>query len=147
MISGVFKVAVLSGTITSSPVLSMKDFFGKAAISQDPKEHINPFTESEVDIFLDKTHKLYPELFAFYATALGSGLRLGELLALGPEHVDLKNGVIKVARAVKHGTANTLGPPKSKASYRDVEIGTELVATLSGSPSGHKKTSPQERQT
>lgn len=68
--------------------------------------------------------------------ALGTGLRLGELLALvwGPEGLDLDEGVVCVRRSLdRHRGDNgtyPIVPPKSRASRRDVPVPPEDVARL-----------------
>lgn len=60
------------------------------------------------------------------------GLRLGEMLALTRERVDLVHGRIKVVeqyQQLKNGT-NVLGPPKSDAGVRSVAIPEMLKAEL-----------------
>jgi integrase len=60
-----------------------------------------------------------------WAAAMYSGLRLGELLALTWDDVDLATGVIYVRRSWDYRT-RTEGPPKSAAGVRRVP----LVAVL-----------------
>jgi integrase len=70
------------------------------------------------------------------ALAFGSGLRLGELLALeyGPEGLDLDAAIVHVSRSLDRvraadGTYPTLAP-KSRASRRQVPLAAEDVARL-----------------
>jgi integrase len=70
------------------------------------------------------------------ALAFGSGLRLGELLALrwGPEGLDLDAGVVRVRRSLdrvrdEQGLYAELAP-KSRASRRDVPLALEDVQRL-----------------
>jgi integrase len=61
-----------------------------------------------------------------------AGLRLGEMLALTRERVDLENSRVKVVeqyQQLKDGT-NVLGPPKSAAGVRTVAIPAVLVPEL-----------------
>ena len=70
------------------------------------------------------------------ALAFGSGLRMGELLALrwGPEGLDLDAGVVRVRRSldrVRDGDGQYMVVvPKSRASRRDVPLAPEDVARL-----------------
>jgi integrase len=73
------------------------------------------------------------------------GLRLGEMLALTRERVDLLHGRIKVVeqyQQLKNGT-NVLGPPKSEAGVRTVAIPAVLKPELEqhlaayGAPGAH----------
>jgi integrase len=71
-----------------------------------------------------------------YALAFGSGLRMGELLALrwGSEGLDLESGIVHV-RASLDRVRDSSGDyaevaPKSRAGRRDVPLATEDVARL-----------------
>ncbi len=70
------------------------------------------------------------------ALALGTGLRLGELLALpwGPDGLDLDNGIVRVRvsldRVRDASGAYPLLSPKSRASRRDVPLPPEDAARL-----------------
>lgn len=70
-------------------------------------------------------------------TALGTGLRLGELVALQAQHVtvDGKTPSIRVARAMKRN--GTTGPPKSRRSRRSVAISKALADVLRPRVEGH----------
>jgi integrase len=70
------------------------------------------------------------------ALAFGSGLRLGELLALqyGREGLDLEGGVVNVSRALDRvrgaDGSYPVGAPKSRASRRQVPLAAEDVTRL-----------------
>jgi integrase len=82
-------------------------------------------------------------LEARWVIALTLGLRQGEALGLGWEHVDLDEGVIRVRRALKRvkGKGLIFGPVKSKKSNRDLPIFPELLPILRA----HKKAQTAER--
>ncbi|MDY7112136.1 Site-specific recombinase XerD [Eubacterium callanderi] len=65
---------------------------------------------------------------AFVITALGSGLRHGELLALTWDDVDLKNGVITVNKS--YGGKNGVDSPKTPTGNRQVPIRSDVVECL-----------------
>jgi integrase len=59
------------------------------------------------------------------------GLRFGELTELRRSDVDIKNGRLKVRRAVVHVNGKTVvGTPKSDAGIRDVAIPPHLLPTV-----------------
>ena len=64
-----------------------------------------------------------------YATAMLTGLRQGELLALKWGDIDLEEGVVYVNKTWHDQFGE--GEPKSEASIRDVDMPTELVRILS----------------
>ncbi|RPF47109.1 site-specific recombinase XerD [Thermodesulfitimonas autotrophica] len=101
------------------------------------RQEIRPLTERELDRLFGAVKDSY--LYVPTCIAVATGLRLGEVLALRWEDVDLKHGVITVKRAQKvrrqkteNGTTYeiTYGPPKSKNSKRSVEIPPSLVELL-----------------
>ena len=63
-------------------------------------------------------------------TALGTGMRLGELVALQVRHLrlDTKNPTIRVERALKKG--EIIGAPKSRRSRRTITISSTLADAL-----------------
>jgi integrase len=69
-----------------------------------------------------------PEWMAFLTTALKTGLRVGELLALKWEDVDLVGGQVIVRRTLWR---NQEGPPKGGIN-RKVPLSDEALATLKG---------------
>src|SRR5207248_3220035 len=70
------------------------------------------------------------------ALAFGSGLRLGELLALqwGPDGLDLAAGIVRVRRSLDRVRAEDGDYPiitvKSRASRRDVPLAPEDLARM-----------------
>lgn len=67
-------------------------------------------------------------LECFVLTALGSGLRHGELLALTWDDVDFDHGVITVNKT--YSSQNGLDTPKTSTSNRQVPIKKDLVSVL-----------------
>jgi len=66
---------------------------------------------------------------AFIQTAILTGMRASELRGLPWGNVDLKTGLVKVRQRANE--IGVLGPPKSKAGNRDINIPTKLIAVLS----------------
>lgn len=73
-------------------------------------------------------------LYALFYLALNTGMRQGELFALEWRDLDLETGALKVARTVNTATGN-IGPPKTKASRRRIDLGVRARAVLEA----HKK--------
>jgi integrase len=71
-----------------------------------------------------------PQIVDLIRTALGTGLRLGELLGLRVQDVDLdaKTPLIRVEQSLKRD--GTFGAPKSEKSERSVTISRSLVEIL-----------------
>jgi integrase len=70
-------------------------------------------------------------LEALYVLAVHTGMRQGELLALGWEDVDLNEGVIHIRRTLaRSGGRIALGEPKTKGSRRPVHLRGAAVEAL-----------------
>ena len=61
-----------------------------------------------------------------------TGMRIGEVLGLCWDCVDMEKGVISVVRQIRSvsGTGNTFALPKTASSVRDIPIGDELLSLL-----------------
>ena len=70
-------------------------------------------------------------LYVLAMTALFTGMRLGEILALRDGRVDLNRGVIQVREALEP-TASGIGfkAPKTKAGRRDITLPAVVIETL-----------------
>jgi len=75
----------------------------------------------------------------FITTAVHTGARVGELLALNWEHLDLEGGTMRIERSLSwvrseergYGKAKPLfGPPKTDSSYRTLDLAPDLVHEL-----------------
>lgn len=75
----------------------------------------------------------------FITTAVHTGARVGELLALNWEHLDLEDGKMRIERSLSwvrgeergYGKATPLfGPPKTDSSYRTLNLALDLVHEL-----------------
>jgi integrase len=88
------------------------------------------FTIEESKRFLEfvKDDRLYP----LYATAIGCGLRLGELLALDFSDLNFKANTISVKRNLQYirGKGLVIGEPKSSKSIRSVVMPGLVVDAL-----------------
>ena len=71
-------------------------------------------------------------LYPFYATAIGCGLRLGELLALDFSDVNFQAGTISVKRDLQYiqGRGLVIGEPKSDKSKRSVVMPSFVATAL-----------------
>lgn len=106
------------------------------------------FTPEQQQQFLDSLDKHRNK--ALFVLALGSGLRLGELMGLKWEDIDLKNNTISVTRAIsqlskvaKDGSRTWSileHPPKTKSSIRTIPIPSNVSKELKR----HKKQQDKE---
>lgn len=85
----------------------------------------------DVPAFVDKL-KRNARLHVPGMVALFAGMRLGEVLALRWNRVDLDKNIIQVREAVEDTKAHGLRfkPPKSKAGRRDITMPNILIETL-----------------
>ena len=75
----------------------------------------------------NRAHRLHP----LYATALGTGLRQGELLALKWPDIDFEAGTVTVRRSLSQvGGRFELKEPKSKTSRRTIAVPEFVLAIL-----------------
>lgn len=99
-----------------------------------------PATLAELEILVDSLPFLRYRVIVLLAA--WCALRVGELTELRRKDVDLKNGVLKIERAVTRAEGwIAIGAPKSRAGIRPVAIPphvlpilTEHMATISSSP-------------
>ena len=96
---------------------------------------INVLTKQEQEKFIEyiKGHKLE----IFFLTALGTGLRLGELLGLKWDDINFDTGILTVSRSLSRAKNKITGKyeiieqiPKTKNSYREVPIPANILIKL-----------------
>lgn len=91
------------------------------------EQHRPTFTAKEISfIVLNARQPIYKVLFALLA---GSGLRIGELLALEiGKHVSADSSIISVRQ--QRDRWGTVQPPKTEAGFRDVDLHSTLRSML-----------------
>ena len=138
-LSGTFKYAVRRGMISASPVSALTR--DDRPVRAQSKKAYEWTTEEIQSLFLAAVLRAKePESRADYTllfrVAVYAGLRLGELLGLQWQDVDLEEGTINVQR--QFDKTGQVSPPKTKAAIRRVPIRPELVKALRE----HKMASP-----
>lgn len=107
---------------------------------------INILTKQEQQKFIEyiKGHKLE----VLFLTALGTGLRLGELLGLKWSDINFDTGILTVSRTLSRAKNQVTGKyeiteqiPKTKNSYREVPIPANILSKLKE----HKKLQNKQR--
>jgi integrase len=95
-----------------------------------PDQEIQWLSEDEVARLLDAARA--DRLQGLWATAVFTGCRLGELLGLTWDAVDLDAGVLYVRKILVRvrGTEPLYGEPKTKRSRRTVPLTDDAIATL-----------------
>ena len=130
-LSGTMEEALAQGLITANPVkqLTRDD---RAERKERVQDHV--WNAEEISALISAAEKLArkPEARADYSpvirTALSTGLRLGELLGLRWEDVDLADGTLRVHR--QWTRLAEYAAPKTRAAMREVPLPEDLVAYL-----------------
>ncbi|MBW2090677.1 MAG: site-specific integrase [Deltaproteobacteria bacterium] len=95
-------------------------------IKKNDKPEIRPLNLEEVRRFEEAVQEHYPRYWPFFLTALRTGMRLGELLALKPGDLDFNGGFIEVRRSFTRGQ---LVSPKN-GRVRKIDMSKQLQAVL-----------------
>jgi integrase len=99
---------------------------GKLIKSKDGKKEIFPYTWEEKCHLEKAMLQHHPRYYPLILTALRTGMRLGELIALQPGDLDFNGGFIEIRRAYSRDRLTT---PKSGKSRR-VDMSNGLAETL-----------------
>lgn len=117
----VFIVAVDDDIIVKSPVRST------LALPPITAPKIKPLTREQIDAWVEAM----PERYAFAITLqAATGLRIGELLGLRVDDVDLMRRVVHVDHQLGR-TGRTMVPTKTEHSMRDVPLARDVALLLS----------------
>lgn len=93
------------------------------------REEINPLTEEEARRLLEAARG--DRLEALYVLALSTGMRMGELLALKWEDVDLERGLLHVRCTLTQANGSfILGETKTKKSRRTIRLTSGAASAL-----------------
>lgn len=102
-------------------------FAGPVDLPTRVNHEISPLTGDQVTTFLDATDGV--RLGALYITAIGTGLRQGELLALRWSDVDLDSGLLAVRYTLQIPTRD-LAEPKTDRARRTLRLPGAVVDGL-----------------
>jgi integrase len=124
-LSSIMTEARWDGHIEANPAAQTGRLFkGK----QSKKKEVDFFTWDEVKLFEDAVKKHAPRYWPFFLTALRTGARLGEVMALKSGDLDFVNGFISIERTFSGGRITS---PKSGKTRR-VYLTGELRDVLDG---------------
>jgi integrase len=122
------KKAKRDGLITTNIALDAERPRGTKHKSDDAQQH--SWTAGEARTFLDAATGRGRQAAAFYALALDTGARKGELCGLLWDHLDLDGGKMRIVQQLlKAGSEPVFGPPKT-GKPRTVALSAAVVDLL-----------------
>jgi integrase len=130
-LSGTLVLAVRRGVIASNP---FRNLTADERPRQQDADPAHEWTDEEIDALLEASARLtrQPEARQDYTpllkTAVYTGLRLGELLGLQWQDVDLDESVLHVRR--QWTRTHELAEPKTRSGLRRVPLSSDMVAEL-----------------
>lgn len=120
LIKGILNHAVDNGLIIKNPADKVKKL-------KEEKTEQGCLTQKEIFVVLEAAKKHYPDFYPLLFTAIFTGMRQGEILALAWDRINFVEGYIKVDRSVYK---NKFCTPKTATSNRKINIPTELIKVL-----------------
>ena len=130
-LSAILSEAVDDEIISANPAART----GKLIKSNGDKKDIAPLTWEEKALFEQTMKEHFPRYYPLFLTALRTGMRLGEMLALKPGDLDFNGRFIEVRRSFSKGRITT---PKS-GQRRRVDMSADLATVLKGHITDSKK--------
>jgi integrase len=121
-LSAILTEAVDDELISSNPAARA----GKLIKKIDRKKNISPFSWEEKTLFEDTLKGHFPRYYPLFLTALRTGMRIGEIIALKPGDIDFNGNFIEVRRSCVRGNISTTKSGK----IRRVDMSSELRAVL-----------------
>lgn len=138
--SAVFNHAVRFYRLPQNPMLAA----GKVG-SKRPEKEMLYWTPAEFKRFSQAIEDK-PLIYLAFLTLYLSGCREGELLALRPEDIDFNLNVIRIRHSyARIKGEDVIGPPKTRASKRDIVMPSLLREELRDYLSTHPEIAPTDR--
>jgi len=120
LIGAVFQSAINEGVLNINPVYKVKKL-------REPQKEMEILTRAEIHAVIETAKKHYPDFAPLLFTAIFTGMRRGELLALTWDKINWVTRQIKVDRSVYNDQFVT---PKTPKSIRRINMTDELVKVL-----------------
>lgn len=125
LLSSIMGCAVENGFIQKNPVVkSVKPTGGEKVKEREP------LTLEEQRIFLEFAKK--SSNYNFYALALQTGMRCGELAALTWDNVDFNRRMLKITKSLSKidGIGIVIGEPKTESAKREIPLTEDAIRIL-----------------
>ena len=119
----IFNAAIEDGLLIGNPAIRL----GKIVKVPSRKGRVDFLNQDESRNLLDTVQEHFPRWFPFFLTALRTGVRVGELIALQWEDIDWNGKFVEVQRAISRGV---VGTPKN-GKPRRIDMSDRLAAVLS----------------
>ena len=124
------RAAVDDGLLTSNPAEKLGRQLRLVTSKATRQENVKSMTREQRQLFLADAQRECPRLYPLFATLAGTGMRLGEVVALQWNDIDYSAREIRIERAfsdhAKHGGIQT---PKS-GHGRTVDLSRSLIEIL-----------------
>lgn len=120
LMGSIFKRAVLQGYIGQNPVYLVKKLKLR-------KQEMNCLTKEQITMVLNFAKENYKNFYPLLFTAIFTGLRRGELLALTWNDINFETSKITVNKSLFKGTVTTT---KTSYSEREVNMSKGLIQVL-----------------
>lgn len=120
LMGAIFNMMIEDGIINHNPAARIK------SLKETPNIEIDPLNQEEVKAFLNKTKEVYPDFYTLAFTAIYTGMRQGELLALTWSDINWKTNKIIVSKSYTHGR---LGETKTGKTRR-IDMSPKLAKVL-----------------
>lgn len=121
-------------SLQAIPYNPAKDILVPKLKKEKSKTKIKHFTDSELKQFFEYLDSLdqtrFKNLFhvTLYKFLLATGCRINEALALEWSDIDLDNAVVHITKTLNYRLE--INSPKSKSSYRDIDIDPKTVSMM-----------------
>lgn len=122
VLSGIFNAAVDDEIIERNPIIGVL----KSLKLERKTSEIVVLTADQIAALLQVCRERRPEYFGFFLAACRTGARLGELLALKWDDVDLDQGTIRICRSAKRGVISAT----KTGRVRVIDLSGQLLAEL-----------------
>ncbi len=120
LIKTIMNFAVENGYLAKNPIEKVKKL-------KLPNKEMKFLNTEEIEKVLKTAEKFYPKFYPLLLTAIMTGMRRGELLALQWKDIDFENKKITVNKSLYKGEIQN---PKTKRSNRKINMSDNLAKVL-----------------